>query len=121
MSSRRRRYDPDPEFDFEAAAEAKEHAMLRVEAHADPDWKGDAHLAILDVAAVGQSPGDPFTTDDVWYLLIQRGTKMPHEKRALGPLMKRAWKEGFIVPLPRQEASVMRVCHGRRKQVWRRA
>lgn len=80
-------------FDEPAEVEAaREDAMSRAHDHAPPEWLDAARRALAEVAAEGR----PFTADHVWLLLARRGVPMPHEPAALGPLFRRAAREGRI-------------------------
>jgi hypothetical protein len=68
----------------------RDDAMTRVEEHAAPDWKDEAFSVVIDLARTRR----PFTADDVW----ERVGWAPHEPRALGPIMMRALREGYIRP-----------------------
>jgi hypothetical protein len=82
------RDDSQMTFDAAAGREARDAAMARVDAAADPEWKDDAWSAIEQLVARGVD----FTSDDVWRIV---GFK-PSEPRALGPLMMRAQRAGMI-------------------------
>lgn len=67
-------------------------ALERVEGAASPGWIASANDAVETLARMGQ----PFTPDDVWDLLDDRGVHPPREPRALGPVLKGAAKAGTI-------------------------
>lgn len=90
-----------------------EEALFRVEAHADIDWKQSAELAVANAARRGL-----FTTDDVWAVL-DAGTASTHEPRALGAIMRRMAKDGFITATDEWRVSSRPECHGRHVRVWR--
>jgi hypothetical protein len=101
------------EFNPEAARAARDAAVERVEAHAEPDFMESALAAAYGVARQQAQ----FTTDDVWYRL---GVDAPqaHERRAMGPVMMRARALGYVRPTSGIEQSAMVACHGRPKRVW---
>lgn len=59
-------------------------ALANVEQGSDPVWVSLATDTVLNLAR----EGEPFTTDDVWDHLAERGVEQPREPRALGPIMK---------------------------------
>lgn len=96
------------------AQRAGDEAVARVERHATGEWKVAARAAVLAVAA----HRDAFTTDDVWALL-ERANMQPREPRALGPIMRRAVREGVCVATDIYRESTRVACHGRPLRVWR--
>jgi hypothetical protein len=60
-----------------------------------------------------------FTTDRIEYELEQSGIAPPPEKRALGPLMRKAASLGWIEITDRTVKSIMPSNHRRPKAVWR--
>ena len=104
-----------PEFDFTAATIARDEAIDRVEANAEPDWKEEAEQAVLDVAR----RGNLFTTDDIWKELALRFVSPPHEPRAMGAVFRRLAAAKLIRPLADDfQKSIMTSCHRRPKQKW---
>lgn len=67
---------------------AKERALHRVDDAADEDWKEVALEAVRQVAL----RRDRFVSDDVWKRLPPT-----RENRALGPVLRRAAAEGWII------------------------
>lgn len=105
--------DPEHPDLFDAMA-AKEEAMRRVDEHADDDWKAAAAMAALEAA---QSLPE-LTSDDV----IERipDSFRTHELRALGPVMMRAAKWGWIVKADRAGRNSRRSSlHASPRTVWR--
>lgn len=87
--------------------------LAQVEANADTDWKSEALAAIESLAMTRAE----FTTDDVWAVL----TTSTHEPRALGALMRRASRNGWIRRTDRVRISVRAACHKRPIAVWESA
>jgi hypothetical protein len=71
-----------------SAIRARNEAMSRVEANADPEWKDEA-LAIIIKVAESQYV---LTPDDIW----EAGLSTPHSPSALGPVMVTAASKGLI-------------------------
>lgn len=105
-------------FDWEnyakAGERARDEALVRVDAHADDDWKREAREAVLHAATHRAE----FTTDYIWWLLDQRGATPPHEPRAMGAVMRAAAREGLIVKTDRVHDSVRPASHRRPVAVW---
>lgn len=97
------------------AEEARDEALARVEAHADPEWKATA-LAVVEHLARTR---DEMTTDDVWHVLDARGVTFTHEPRALGAVMKQAASFGWISRTERTRRSERVVRHAGDVRVWR--
>lgn len=74
------------------AIEARDEAMARVESHSAP-WAAVAMDALLDVARTSQW----VTSEAVFACLDARGIPRPVEARAMGPVMMRAARAGYIV------------------------
>jgi hypothetical protein len=104
-----------PEFDAAAARDARDEAIQRVDEHAEKRWKAAALNAVRFIA----EKRDAFTTDAVWWLLDQQDIEPPHEERALGAIMQRAARQGWIEPTDRTRKSVRPACHARDLRVWR--
>lgn len=77
-------------FDYAAGKAAKEEGMERVDAAADDDWKDAAERAVKDAARSLPE----ITSDDVMARIAP--DVRTHELRALGPVMSRAAKAGWI-------------------------
>lgn len=82
------------QFDLGAGQRAADRAIDQVEAHADERWLDRALEAVRFVAERRVT----FTTDPVWFWLGKWGVPHPHEPRAMGAVMRRAQKEGWISP-----------------------
>ena len=99
----------------DAARAARDAAIMQVDGNADPDWKDAARDAVLKVAHRKHQ----FTTDDVWEEL---GENLPHEKRAIGPVMLELVRTGRIVKVPNTtQVSSRPEAHMNPKQVYMRA
>lgn len=94
---------------FEAAA-ATEDALRRVEENADADWKLRALQAIRKVAE--QQPY--LVVDDTWKFV-----EAPREKRAMGAMMQRARKEGWIAPTSEYRPSTNIAAHLGPRRLWK--
>lgn len=89
-------------------------AIQRVREHA-PDW----WLHAAEAAALKLGESGPFTSDDVWTRLAGFGYEMPHEKRAMGAVLKKLARDKKIVPTGRWIASGLKSNHGRPQREWR--
>lgn len=96
------------------AARERDAAMVRVDCAADTTWRDVALEAVRRVAMARRE----FTTDAVLERL-ERETAYTHEMRALGPVMSRAQKAGWIEPTQRFENSAAVSRHKAPKRVWR--
>jgi hypothetical protein len=98
-----------------AATQARDEAIDRVEKNADPDWAEAAYLACCLVAEDQQF----FTTDNVWEKI---STAFPqfktHEPRAMGAVMRRAAKDGVVSPTDEYVRSDRQECHRRPMMRW---
>lgn len=102
-------------FDAVESAKAREKAIRQVAESADPEWMRVALEAVRYIA----ERREEFTTDAVWYRLEQMGAKVPHEPRALGPLMRVSVTMGLADPTDRTVKSIRKACHRRPLRVWR--
>jgi hypothetical protein len=95
---------------FGRARAARDIALERVEAAADPDWQAQAIAAVRVTAELMIE----FISDDVWAM-----TKLsaPREARALGAVFRHAMKAGWITKTDRVKPSVRSHLSG--KPVWR--
>lgn len=90
-----------------AARLARDEAMVRVETNAGDEWRTEAWAWLRGYLETHAS----FFADDVW----DAGCPVPHDRRAFGPLVQRAKREGLIVatgewrPRSRGHASVAMV------------
>ena len=92
----------------------KKEAMDQAEINASLAWKAAAMAAIRDLAENNQE----FVADDVWGRLNRKDAPTPHEKRALGPMMRNACISGFISPTGRHQQSRQPLNHQRPVAVW---
>jgi len=104
-------------FDDTASAVARDHAIQRVDQHAEPDWKEHAYTAVLETA---REQPDGFIVDDVWPR-IPDTVEAPHELRAMGAVMRRAQRDGMIVPTRDFLLSARVTAHRNPRRVWRSA
>lgn len=89
-------------FDWDAARQSREAAMGRADDHADADWK-DAALAAVYAAALERQT---LTSEHVLPLIDKRYTT--HDLRALGPVLVRAAKLGWIEKTGQYQPSARR-------------
>ena len=94
-----------------AAEQARDEAIARVDANADAGWKAEALRMILVVGRQKRT----FIADDVW----DAGLERPDEGRALGAILQRAHRLGYIEPTGEYRPSNQRQCHSNRRSVWR--
>jgi len=90
----------------------KEDAMARVEANADPEWL----VAALDAVHRAATAYPAFIADDIWKFL-QDVPVFTHDSRALGPVLVRAAKRGYIEKTETYLPSYRR--HKTPQRVWR--
>lgn len=103
-------------FSLSEAQAARDAAIAQADEHADAKWKEVAWEAVIACAAVACE----FTTDSVWkYLSLYHPNVHTHEPRALGAVMKRAQKAGWIEPTDRFVNSSRKSCHSAPIRVWR--
>ena len=84
----------------------RDAAMAQVAEHTDPEWLAQAERAVGHLAALRE----PFTADSVWEQLAARQVPAPREPRALGPVMKRAVRDGVIRWTGNYDSSTRRHC-----------
>ena len=100
-------------------AELRDEGMARAEAHASFTWKAAALAAIHLVCEKRLRTPEPFfTADAVWYYLDKWATPPP-EPRALGPMMTRAQRMGWITPTPNFVPTTRPSAHGSPSRIWR--
>lgn len=93
-----------------AGTATREMAIEQIDSNTSENWKAAAMQALQKVAATVER----FTTDLVWEVLDGE----PHDNRAMGPVMRRAWKAGLIEPTDQHELSERPQCHRRPMRVW---
>lgn len=102
-------------FDALLAEQARDAAIERVDAHADPDWRDVAYRCVVNAARRLET----LTTDDVIAELTHYPAITTHEPRALGPVMMRAARDNIIAATDRFIKSEAVSRHRAPKQVWR--
>lgn len=95
-----------------AAMSARDEAVQRVGANADPEWYDHALHAIWCLAISRQE----ITTDDVWDEIGHALTT--HEPRALGAVMQKAARLGYVEATDRYRPSARAACHARPVRIW---
>ena len=95
---------------YAQAAVARDQALRQVEEHADVGWLDLAYEAVVNTAH--EYP--EFISDDVW---ASTSLEPPRELRALGPVFRRAVRDGIIVKTDRMRPSVRSHLSG--KPIWR--
>ena len=97
------------------AERVRDDAIARAERHALQEWK-DTTMQIIKVLAIAYPT---FTTDDVWLELSRTPHVGTHEPRALGSMMRAAYKVGWVAPTDQYVKSRRPECHARPVKVWR--
>ncbi|MCK9250668.1 MAG: hypothetical protein M0P31_17025 [Solirubrobacteraceae bacterium] len=95
----------------------RDAAIDQAEANAPAEWSAQARRALWTL--VRDHPGRLLTTDEVWSQLDWAGAGPPPEPRALGAVMRAAWKAGVIEPTEDYRPSNRPDCHRRPVRVWR--
>jgi hypothetical protein len=101
-------------YDREQSDEARDASMEQVDEHADERWKDAAYETVIEVAQAKAT----FTADDVQMNLDKKPVHT-HELRALGPIMLKAVRAGYIVQDGTFTRSVQVQCHSMPRRVWR--
>lgn len=102
--------------DSPTGRQLRDAAIAQVDEHANPTWKEWALDAVQRVCEEGK----PFTTDDVWLELSGTESQVrTHEPRAMGAVMQRAAKLGWVEPMNEWRQSTRPECHANPKRVWR--
>lgn len=89
----------------------RDDGIARAESHADPAWLRAAAALVMRLARQKAF----FTTADIW----EAGLAMPHEPRALGPVMMNAERDGIIVATNEYRKSPRASRHCAPALVWR--
>ena len=89
---------------------ARDAAICQVEAHADEDWR----VAALEAVRLAALHLPKFTTNQVWPMIA----KDTHDGRAMGAIMQRAAKQGYIVATNIWLPSDSVTNHARPQRVW---
>jgi hypothetical protein len=113
MELQQQQTDNDQKNLLDLIFDARDDAINKVEAHANPDWKEVAYVTALGVARVRRF----FTSEDVWDALS--GDVGTHEPRAMGAVMRRLRKEQIVQPTDQFITSTSPLGHGRPSRVWR--
>ncbi len=95
------------------SAAARDAAMEQVKAAVNPEWKRVA----LDAIHLTARHHAEFIVDDVWQNL--HGGEYTHDKRAIGPLMLTAKREGWITPTDKFRPSYVVHHHATPRRVWK--
>lgn len=88
--------------DLFESARLRDEAMERAEAGASMDWRARALIAVHRVATEQPS----FLVDSVWAYI-----EKPEEPRAIGPIMQRACRNGWITKSGQYEPSAQTTTH----------
>ena len=102
-----------PLFDRVAAENGRDDGMGRAARGAPTSWKSRA----LDALEVCARQYREFIVDDVWKCMDP--ADVPHEPRAMGPIMKMAQSQGIIEATGKYRLSDRRTAHRNPRQVWR--
>jgi len=105
--------EPSSNFDARRGEQARDEALERVEDNADDSWKNAALRAICITAAQHEE----FISSDVWPNI--NSDAAPREARALGPMMVRAKKNGWIEATNQFKLATMVSRHRAPQRVWR--
>jgi len=100
-------------FDRQEATRRRDAGMQRAEVGAPDDWVARAFHALVRAADLYPD----FIVDDVWRLMDP--ADIPHEPRAMGPVMKAGQAAGLIVPTGEYRLSDRKTAHRNPRQVWR--
>ena len=104
-------------FDHVASTAARDRSIRQVDENAEPDWKDAAYDAVRETAR--RQPFG-FIVDEVWKL-IPDDVAPPHELRAMGAIMRRAQRDGLIVPTDDFKLSARVTAHRNPRRIWRAA
>lgn len=91
----------------------RDEAMRQIEQNTTASWIAKAEMVIRDI--IGRQ--EVMTSDDVW----AAGLTGHHDRRALGPVMRRLHREGVIVPTDDFIMSSNPLRHGAPIRIWARA
>lgn len=111
-----RLFTEPPDLNVSAATAARDRAVRRAEENADPRFTECAWRAIQRVAGRCQF----FIVDDVWREMQVDGL-IPGtpDKRAMGAVMMRAVRAGYIKRTAEYQPSAQPQCHSNPRRVWR--
>ena len=99
---------------LELIVESREKAIKQVDKNANTEWKDIAYSKGYELAKVKHY----FTSEDVWEGLSDSDSST-HEPRAMGPVMRRLQRDGFIVATSQFTVSTSPLGHGRPSRVWK--
>lgn len=103
-------------WDLFAAEQARDEGIQRAERNANDEWMDAAYQAVTACAYVACE----FTADDVRrYMEMTFPHVQTHEPRAMGAVMRRAQRDGIIVPTDRFQNSAFKTKHCSPTRVWR--
>lgn len=101
---------PLPLFDSLEGERAKTRGMKQASEHAPESWQQEALEAIRHLAKHKHK----FAADEIWQYV-----EKPKEPRAVGPLMLKACRLGWIVPTLQYQKSRIPSQHQQPIRVWR--
>lgn len=105
----------DPTLFSDLGSYLRDASIDQVEEHADPDWMSSALVAARQVC----TDHAEFTTDHIWERLAN--VEAPHEKRAVGAVMRRVKRNGWAIPTDRTRPSARPESHARPVRIWQSA
>lgn len=91
-----------------------EEALARVEQNATDEWLDLAWQTLKKVATENQT----FTTDQIWAILDRYPNVRTHEPRAMGSIMRKAVKHGWVQKTDRYVSTNRPIAHGKPIAVW---
>jgi hypothetical protein len=92
----------------------RDEGIGQAEKNANQTWFNEAMFWVEVVAKYKPE----FTTDDVWGWLESDMEPGTHDNRAMGAVMRKAQRKGWIEPTDRVRKSTRAVCHSRPVRVW---
>lgn len=96
------------------AKAARDEGMAKVETPMAQPWMALATIALHRTACRFEM----LTTDDVWAELREHGIDGPSEPRALGPVMMRGARQGWVTATREVRLSKRTVAHAGPKRLW---
>jgi hypothetical protein len=93
----------------------KKDGMDRVEAHANPVWSALADDVVHYLARRQKT----LTTDDVWARIAQVSPVVTRDNRAMGPVMRRAARAGWVVKTDSTEKTDRPKANRRDIRIWK--
>jgi len=97
----------------EKTAQRREIAIAQVDENEVDEWKERA----LEAVQMCAEKNETFIVDDVWKELDP--SDAPHIRDAIGPVMRRAVKAGYMEATDRHRPSESLTAHGLQRRVWR--